>query len=230
MSLNTKNKLILRNLFNADDLKYIFIDVDHTLINGNTGRIFSYYLYKKKLLRLKDIYKIPYHSILYLLGILDYSHILQSSIRAWGNKKVSLLIQEGEECYQNKIKPLIYPEALALLHDLKSIQKNIYLISASPKELLCHLDRDLGLPVLCTELNVINDQFTGKLNGPFCYGKGKLENIRNIIGNAPFAAISDSINDLPMLEHAKSKVVINPDFRLKQLAIKRNWPIFKFQL
>ena len=36
---------------------------------------------------------------------------------------------------------------------------------------------------------------------------------------------SDSITDLPLLEAVKAPVVVNPDRRLRGIALKRGWPI-----
>jgi phosphoserine phosphatase len=38
---------------------------------------------------------------------------------------------------------------------------------------------------------------------------------------------SDSMNDLPLLEEVSNPVATNPDERLRNEAIKRNWPILE---
>ncbi len=38
---------------------------------------------------------------------------------------------------------------------------------------------------------------------------------------------SDSINDLPLLEKVSHPVATNPDARLRELAIKNQWPILE---
>ena len=69
--------------------------------------------------------------------------------------------------------------------------------------------------------------------GPFCYGEGKVEAIRQIASWEGFDlsqcyAYSDSISDLPMLEAVGHPVAVNPDGRLNEIALSRGWPIVIF--
>ncbi len=41
--------------------------------------------------------------------------------------------------------------------------------------------------------------------------------------NATF--YSDSINDLPLLDAVKNPIAVNPDRKLREIAIERNWDI-----
>ncbi len=63
---------------------------------------------------------------------------------------------------------------------------------------------------------VVDGVYTGELDGPFCYGPGKVEAMSEIarwegLDLAQCYAYSDSASDLPMLEAVGHPVAVNPD-------------------
>ena len=69
-------------------------------------------------------------------------------------------------------------------------------------------------------------RFTGRLEGPFMYGEGKLEGMRGFaeshdIDLAESWAYSDSASDLPMLRAVGNAVVVNPDTPLARGRARR---------
>jgi phosphoserine phosphatase len=67
-----------------------------------------------------------------------------------------------------------------------------------------------------TRGRVIDGVYTGELDGPFCYGQGKVEAITDLarwdnLDLAQCYAYSDSSSDLPMLSAIGHPVVVNPD-------------------
>jgi phosphoserine phosphatase len=75
--------------------------------------------------------------------------------------------------------------------------------------------------------------YNGVLEGPFCYGAGKVEAIRDLarwegLDLSQCYAYSDSSSDLPMLQVVGHPVVVNPDGRLERHARRNGWPIVHF--
>jgi HAD superfamily phosphoserine phosphatase-like hydrolase len=71
---------------------------------------------------------------------------------------------------------------------------------------------------------------TGEISGTPSFKEGKVTRIaqwlaaRNLNwSDVHISFYSDSINDLPLLEMAKTPVATNPDARLRQLATERGW-------
>jgi len=94
------------------------------------------------------------------------------------------------------------------------------------------LARRLGIDhVIASELEVGADgRFTGKGVDPLCYGAGKIERTEHLAKALGFdlresTFYSDSFTDLPLLEHVREPIVVNPDPRLGRLARKRGWKI-----
>jgi phosphoserine phosphatase len=84
-----------------------------------------------------------------------------------------------------------------------------------------------------TRSEIVDGVYTGALVGPFCYGHGKVEAIRELarwegLDLAQCYAYSDSASDLPMLEAVGHPVAVNPDQRLERVAGSRGWPVVEF--
>jgi hypothetical protein len=77
-------------------------------------------------------------------------------------------------------------------------------------------------------------KYTGEMEGPFVYGKGKVEAIRRFaerhdIDLAESWAYSDSVSDLPMLRSVGHAVVVNPDADLLEIARQEGWQVMRFE-
>jgi phosphoserine phosphatase len=72
------------------------------------------------------------------------------------------------------------------------------------------------------------------MNGPFVYGKGKVEAMRRFAENHDIDlgeswAYSDSVSDLPMLRAVGHAVVVNPDGPLLEIARQEDWQVMRFE-
>ena len=79
-----------------------------------------------------------------------------------------------------------------------------------------------------TEAEIKGGVYTGRVSGKPNFGEEKVRKIQAWLGNRKFSqtiAYSDSINDLPLLKFASQAVVLNPDIRLREVAILEGWEI-----
>jgi hypothetical protein len=105
-------------------------------------------------------------------------------------------------------------------------------LSASPTEIVSRVADAAGLELgigTTSELDA-DGRYTGDLAGPFCYGQGKAEILRDLAEREGYDlsacyAYSDSVSDLPMLEAVGHPVAVNPEPELRDLAEERGWPI-----
>ena len=89
-------------------------------------------------------------------------------------------------------------------------------------------DLGLGDDYLATRLEVVSGRFTGGLIEPPCYGAGKVVLARAYSAqhNLNLAAsyfYTDSHHDLPLLESVGKPIVVNPNRKLKAIALERCW-------
>jgi HAD superfamily hydrolase (TIGR01490 family) len=104
--------------------------------------------------------------------------------------------------------------------------------SASPQPLVEAAARALGAHrAVGTRAEVRDGRFTGRLDGPFCHGRGKLARLWFELGTPGLSqatAYSDSMSDLPLLTAAGRPVAVNPDRRLRREARTQGWPVLTF--
>ena len=107
---------------------------------------------------------------------------------------------------------------------------HVAIVSASTPYAVSPVAHDLGLgdDYLATRLEVVSGRFTGGLIEPPCYGAGKVTLARAYSAqhNLDLAAsyfYTDSHHDLPLLESVGNPVVVNPNRKLKAIALERRW-------
>jgi HAD superfamily hydrolase (TIGR01490 family) len=133
-----------------------------------------------------------------------------------------------------KLLAKIRPEAQRLLDLHRHAGRATYIVSASPVEIVEPLATTLGMTAgIGTRSRVVDGVYTGELDGPFCYGVGKVEAIEEIarwegLDLAQCYAYSDSVSDLPMLGAVGHPVAVNPDAALERHAHLNGWPIVEF--
>ncbi len=95
------------------------------------------------------------------------------------------------------------------------------------------LDRVLaaGLPVA---LVFENGAATGEVVRPLIAGREKVTAMTRVcrhcgVDPAQSKAYSDSFSDVPMLEAVGNPAAVNPDLRLKRVALARGWPVLNLK-
>lgn len=128
----------------------------------------------------------------------------------------------------------IRPEARRLVDIHRHAGRGTFIVSAAPQEIVEPLAISLGMTGgIGTRGEVVDGVYTGRLDGPFCYGEGKVDAIREIarfegLDLGQCYAYSDSASDLPMLGAVGHPVAVNPDSKLERHARRHGWPVVIF--
>lgn len=134
-----------------------------------------------------------------------------------------------------KLLGRIRPESRRLLDLHRHAGRATYIVSASPIEIVEPLARALGMTAgVGTRSLLVDGVYTGELDGPLCYGPGKLAAIEQVarldgLDLARCYAYSDSVSDLPMLSAVGHPVAVNPDGALERHADHHGWPVVRFR-
>lgn len=131
------------------------------------------------------------------------------------------------------LKPLVYHDALALAREHRERGEPTYVVSATLQEIVEELARELGFDgAIGSTCEIEDGLYTGR-SLRACHGEGKAAALRELATEQGFdlsasTAYSDSHTDLPFLEAVGNPVAVNPDRRLRELALDRGWPILRF--
>jgi hypothetical protein len=134
------------------------------------------------------------------------------------------------------IEPIVFEEALELIREHQQAGRKVFIISASPQEIVEPLGRYLGVDgAIGTRAKIDTDgRYTGEVEF-YSYGPYKAEAILETanwedIDLTRSYAYSDSMTDLPMLEVVGHPVVVNPDRELARIAREKEWEVRQFRI
>jgi HAD superfamily hydrolase (TIGR01490 family) len=134
------------------------------------------------------------------------------------------------------ILPRVYPQMLDEVYAHQDAGRATFIVSAAGNGVVESLAAVLGMDGgIGTSYEIDGDgAFTGRFDGPFVYGPGKVEAMEAFaavhgIDLAGSYAYSDSLSDLPMLRAVGHPVVVNPDPALAQLAREEGWQAMRFE-
>ncbi|AGX87125.1 HAD family hydrolase [Candidatus Symbiobacter mobilis] len=132
------------------------------------------------------------------------------------------------------IRPALLPAALALLAWHRAEGAEIVLVTATNDFVTRPIASALGIQELLAtrlERSPTTGWFTGEIDGTPCFQAGKVERVSQWLASRGWGwdsvettFYSDSINDLPLLEHVAHPVATNADARLSAVAAERGWP------
>jgi phosphoserine phosphatase len=132
------------------------------------------------------------------------------------------------------IEPIMYAEALELMELHRAAGHRVYLVSASPEEIVLPLADLLGVDGAICSRGEVDEQgrYTGRM-AFYAQGDSKATAMRELaertgIDLGASSAYSDSATDLPMLEAVGRPVAVNPDRALAKVARERDWEIRNF--
>jgi phosphoserine phosphatase len=135
------------------------------------------------------------------------------------------------------ILPRIYPEMLDEVRHHQDEGRPTFIVSAAGNDIVKQLAAVLRMADgigTAYRVDPETDAYTGELEGPFVYGKGKVEAMRRYaeehgIDLGASYAYSDSASDLPMLRAVGNPVVVNPDAALMEVARAEGWQVMRFE-
>jgi HAD superfamily hydrolase (TIGR01490 family) len=133
------------------------------------------------------------------------------------------------------ILPRLYPRMLEVAYEHQDAGRPVFIVTAATQgtaEMLAHVlffDGAAG-----SKLEQRDGVYTGRFDGPFCYGEGKPLRMRELaeergIDLAESWAYSDSASDLPMLRAVGHPVAVNPDAELSRVAREEGWDVMTFE-
>jgi len=211
-------------------------DVDGTLINGQSQRILTQFMFKYKRLSFFAYVKIITFFVLYKFDLIkDVSNARKKFLKMFAGINVVEIEGLFRKCFEEKIKPKIYQQAKELLNKHKEKGDEILLVSASLYHLLKYLQEYLGADYLfSTKLEVEGGVYTGRIDGEAVFGRKKIAIIQEFLRrkDLPYEniyAYTDNISDLPLLEFVSNPIVVNPGRKLRKIARKKNWQVYKLK-
>ena len=209
-------------------------DFDGTLISGYSATAFLQEQIKRGHLSPRELVELLGAMANFGFGNVGFSAMMIAASQFLRGDHEDSYANFGEELFQSHIARQIYPESRALVEAHLSKGHTVAIISSATPYQVRPAARDLGIEhVLCTELEVKNQYFTGAVIKPTCFGAGKVtaaESLAREFGVDLDQSFfySDSHDDIQLLERVGNPRPLNPNSRLMAIAESRSWPVRRF--
>lgn len=202
-------------------------DVDQTLVQGYTERLFFRYLIRHAFLSLPQA--------LTFLGNLACNPQMRFQDKSYlAGLTVSEVLGLAQQCYREKIAPRVSRRGISCVLEHRDSGHTVILLTGSLSFLLLPLKEELGADwLIATEVGRDNGRFTGKIQGLHPRGENKLRLLLELalgqgldLGRS--YAYGDHIQDQHLFRSIGYPVAVNPSWRLKRQARRQRWPIRYF--
>lgn len=175
----------------------------------------------------------------YVAGVLDIHEFCRFAFSPLAEHPRSQLEDWREQFIETLIRPMIAPGAQRLLARHREAGDELVIITATNQFVTQPIAEILGVDHLIATLAEEREdgEFTGELTGVPCFQEGKIERLRQHLGDHPdpegtiaqASFYSDSRNDIPLLERVGRPVAVDPDPTLAAHARKRGWSVISLR-
>jgi putative phosphoserine phosphatase/1-acylglycerol-3-phosphate O-acyltransferase len=211
----------------------VFVDLDRTLLRQASGQVLNAALEAEGVVPSNR--GIPGDRLLYAaydrfgesLPAMALARAAAFVARGWSQASVR---QAGHRAVGGLVD-LVAPFAPGVLADFRAAGHRLVLSTTTPYDLVVPFADALGFDaVVATRYEVVDGCYTGRLEGGFVWGLGKLQAVKRWAAEegldlADCHACSDSVFDVPLLSSVGFPHAVNPDATLGVVAVVRRWPI-----
>jgi HAD superfamily hydrolase (TIGR01490 family) len=214
-----------------------FFDLDKTVIAKASMVAFSGPLHRAGLLSRRMLLRAAWGQLVYAQFGASPEKLakLRDSVlrltRGWDQVEITEIVRET---LVDVVEPIVYDEALELIREHRAAGRKVFIVSASPEEIVAPLAQYLGVDEAIATRAELDEQgrYTGRTER-YCYGPEKVAAITEVAARdgiilAASYGYSDSATDVPMLETVGHPVVVNPDRELLRHARAREWEVRRF--
>lgn len=213
-----------------------FFDLDRTLIPGSSLFLLARGLHRRRFFTTPDMVRFGWRQVRYRVARAESDGAMRRSrsaalefVRGHHRSELEPLV---EEICGERILPAIYPDVARLVASHHAAGDLTFVATAAPKKVADLVAGTLAMTGgIGTEAEVdAADRYSGNLVGSIVHGPAKADAVAATAIEAGIdldasVAYSDSINDLPLLEVVGGRAVVNPDRKLRALAVSRAWPV-----
>jgi len=212
----------------------VFIDLDHTIISKISGKVLVINAVKRGNAGAGDLLRMLFVYLLYKLKFTG-AEAMANKLVLWSRGITENELNElSTYTCNNQLIPSIYKKAVEEINLHKKNNARIILLSASIIQVCGKIAEEIKADdIICSKLKAKNGLLTGEPDGKLCFGEGKITELRdycmrNDINISESWYYGDSISDLPVFMAVGSPACVNPDKKLRNVAMKNGWKILSW--
>ena len=207
-------------------------DMDRTLVRRETASLYVRYQREIGEATWRDSARVFWWVAQYTLGVIDAPAVAARALESLAGMHETVLASRFDDWFRRYVEEHVCDLGRRAVEDHRARGDVLAIVTGASPYAARPLARRLGIEhVVASDLEVDEGgRFTGHFVEPLCYGRGKIERTTRLAERLGFRLeestfYSDSYTDLPLLEHVREPVVINPDPRLARVAKRRGWRV-----
>ena len=209
-----------------------YFDLDRTLIDGYSLTALALQQIANGQMSFGRFCSLGRMFLRYGMGRIDYNDMLQATVNDIAGMPEPALRELCKQTFEVRLADWLYREGDLLIQHHRDLGHDVVMVTSATRFQAEPIANILGIQhVLCTELEIINGQISGRVDA--CFGEGKLVAAKGYeqTTNIPLADsyfYTDSSDDLPLLEAVGYPVVVNGKSSLRKIGQARGWIELEF--
>jgi len=210
-------------------------DVDDSLLDGNAGTIFSWYLYSEKIMRPEIRSRVPRLIYEYARRRLTERDMVELGSKCQVGLWVDDLRAHAHTCFERHLRKRITAGAVRQIRKHLLSGHFVAIASGSPQAIVDEVGRHLRVHgALGTRTRVVDGRATDEILPPVVFQEGKREAVERLaeaygLDLRRSWLYSDSQADVPLFEVVGNPVVVNPKETFRPTAERRGWQVVEWK-
>jgi len=209
-------------------------DVDDSLLDGNAGTIFSWYLYRERVMLPEIRAKIPRIIYEYARDRLTEQDMVEVGSKCQQGLWADEIRGHAHACFERHLRKRITSGAIRQIRKHLLSGHFVLIASGSPQYIIDEVGRHLRVhAALGTRTRIVDGRITDEIIPPVVFREGKRAAVEAVMERmdldpAQSYLYSDSIADIPLFESVGNPVVVNPKAPFREVAERRGWEVVEW--
>ncbi len=210
-------------------------DVDDSLLDGNAGTIFTWYLYSEKLMRPEFRSRIPRIIYEYARNRLTEQDMVEVGSRCQQGLQADALRAHAHRCFERHLRKRITSGGIRQIRKHLLSGHFVLVASGSPQFIVDEIARHLRVhAAIGTRTRIVDGRVTDEIVPPVVFREGKRAAVEALLEKmdldpARSFLYSDSSADVPLFEEIGNPVVVNPKTPFRETARRRGWEVVEWK-
>jgi HAD superfamily hydrolase (TIGR01490 family) len=210
-------------------------DIDDSLLDGNAGTIFTWYLYSNREMVPTVRSQVPRALYDYARKRLSEADMVALGSRCQQGLRADRLRELARRCFQKHVKKRITQGGLRTIRRHLLQGHLIVVASGSPQFIIDEIGQFLHAHEAIGTRALIREGFSSEeLVPPIVFKEGKREQVKAILARhgidvSRSLLYSDSVADTPLFEEVGHPIVVNPKPAFRAEAVRRGWEVVEWR-
>jgi len=210
-------------------------DVDDSLLDGNAGTIFTWYLYSEKVMRPEVRSRIPRIIYEYARRRLSEQDMVEVGSTCQQGLRADEIKGHAHACFERHLRKRITSGAIRQIRKHLLSGHFVAIASGSPQYIVDEIGRHLRVhAAIGTRTRIVDGRATDQIVPPVVFREGKRAAVESIADRWDLDLqrswlYSDSAADVPLFEAIGNPVVVNPKAPFRAAAEQRGWEVVEWK-